>query len=207
MTKNNLTKGLCAALLLASPLVGADSRYPAADFQPTIITQDAALIAKHAQAANQRANEKATPSQSASTETSSADASIDNTDKPSSNKEEASMENYPIALVVLALAGFVFWNSKRSGAKSNSAQEEAPRLFSGTVGGETGVAKYLKNVTESAKTVAVVTGVAKYLEEVEAAAKKAAGTGVSRYVKAVEAEQKAKPAETGVAKYLKGMDR
>jgi len=43
---NNLTNGLFAALLLSSPLVGADSKYPAADFQPTVVYQDSELMQK-----------------------------------------------------------------------------------------------------------------------------------------------------------------
>lgn len=37
---NNLTNGLVVALLLASPVVGADTQYPAADFEPKVIYQD-----------------------------------------------------------------------------------------------------------------------------------------------------------------------
>jgi hypothetical protein len=37
---NNLTNGLVAALLLASPIVGAETQYPAADFKPKVIYQD-----------------------------------------------------------------------------------------------------------------------------------------------------------------------
>jgi hypothetical protein len=38
--KNNLTLGVCAALLLSSTLAVAESDYPAADFQPKVLFQD-----------------------------------------------------------------------------------------------------------------------------------------------------------------------
>jgi hypothetical protein len=45
--KNNLINGLFATLLIASPLAGADQKYPAADFQPEVIFQDNDYIAKN----------------------------------------------------------------------------------------------------------------------------------------------------------------
>jgi hypothetical protein len=46
--KINLTNSLFAAsLLLASPLVAAETQYPAADFQPKVVFQDAEQIAQH----------------------------------------------------------------------------------------------------------------------------------------------------------------
>ncbi|MGZ8216076.1 hypothetical protein [Methylomagnum sp.] len=190
MTKKNLTKGLCVALLLASPMVGADPQYPAADFQPVIISQDADLIAKHSQAASARASESPKSTQAAtsvvSANQSNPSAAETKPEQPINNKEEASMENYPIALVILALAGFIFWSTKRSGSASQSVKEEASALLSGTVGGETGVAKYLRSVSESAIKV---TGVSKYLTILEAEAKE----------KAVVAKEASK---TGVEKYL-----
>jgi hypothetical protein len=38
---NNLTNGLVVTLLLASPIVGAETEYPASDFKPKVIYQDA----------------------------------------------------------------------------------------------------------------------------------------------------------------------
>jgi hypothetical protein len=42
----HLTHGLLAGLLLASPIAGAEEKYPAADFQPEVIYQDAEYIGK-----------------------------------------------------------------------------------------------------------------------------------------------------------------
>lgn len=41
MKKNNVKKGIFTALLLASPFVTAGTQYPAADFQPKVVYQDA----------------------------------------------------------------------------------------------------------------------------------------------------------------------
>lgn len=46
MKKIHLTNGIVAALLLASPIAGAETKYPAADFQPKVIYQDAEYIGK-----------------------------------------------------------------------------------------------------------------------------------------------------------------
>jgi hypothetical protein len=44
VNKNNLTKGLFTALLLASSVVSADEKYPAADFQPSVVYQNEEYI-------------------------------------------------------------------------------------------------------------------------------------------------------------------
>ena len=41
---NKLTKGAFAALLLASAVANADTQYPAADFQPSVVFQDETYI-------------------------------------------------------------------------------------------------------------------------------------------------------------------
>jgi len=40
MKVRNLTKSVLVALMISSPMVGAETQYPAADFQPEIIKQD-----------------------------------------------------------------------------------------------------------------------------------------------------------------------
>jgi hypothetical protein len=185
--KNTLTKGLFTALLLASPMVGAESQYPAADFKPVIITQDADLIAKHGQAAQERAL--------AEPETAGVESG-----KAQGGAESILTQNYPIGLIVLALAGFIFWSSKRPGAKVQEARSE-PSVSAPAreMSGETGVAKYLKNLPAGAGE----TGVARYLKNLPAKVT-AAETGVARYLKNLPAKVTA--AETGVARYLKNRD-
>jgi hypothetical protein len=181
--KNALTKGLFTALLLASPMVGAESRYPAADFKPVIITQDADLIAKHSQAAKEYASEEAA-----------------GTNSGKSNADGSLAQNYPIGLVVLALAGFIFWSGRRSESKVQEARNDssAGTPARGATTGETGVAKYLNGLP--AGVTAAETGVARYLKNLPAKVT-AAETGVARYLKNLPA--KATATETGVAKYLK----
>lgn len=191
---SNTTTGLlAAALLLSSPLASAESKYPAADFEPQVITRDADLISKHDQAAKEReAAEQAKQAKRSQAVASSAvskssEAEADST--PASSAEPAvtteggsSMDNFPVALIVFALAGLVFWSTKRPKGQE-VRYSAAPVAPAGTVGGETGVAKYLK--------------------ELEASARKAAGTGVARYLKNLEANAAPKTPETGVAKYIK----
>jgi hypothetical protein len=186
--KNALTKGLLTALLLASPMVGAESRYPAADFKPEIIAQDKDLIAKHSQAAQERAlTEQAEP-----------DAAEAGSGK-SAGSESALAQNYPIGLIVLALAGFIFWSGRRSGGKVQEVRTESAvsAPAAPVAGGETGVARYLKSLPGAGET-----GVAKYLKNLPAKAA-AVETGVARYLKNLPAKA---VAETGVAKYLRNRD-
>lgn len=207
MKTNDLTKAVLAALLLASPLAGAESQYPAANFEPVIITQDADLIAKHSQAAKERnvaeqPKPGATSSQAAtaSTSTKQANAATETAPPSPTPKEESSMEIFPIVLVVLALGGLVFWNSRKSGSVAQEVSA-APVAVSGGTGAETGVAKYLKSLPEAAKSAE--TGVAKYLKSLPPKVTAPAETGVAKYLKVLP--EKAAPAETGVAKYLKTM--
>lgn len=198
MTKNNSTPSfLCLALLLASPLAGAEGQYPAADFEPVIITRDADLIAKHSQAAKERAaalQAMQGGAKSTGTVQQAQAGTGSNSENGRSKQEDSSMENFPIALIIVALAGFVFWSSKRSAAGTASSSASAP-AFVAAPAGDTGVARYVRALEEEAR--------------------KAAGTGVSRYLKSLELAVKAQtpapaaaaaPAptrETGVSKYLK----
>jgi len=187
--KSTLTTGLCVAVLLASPLAGAEPKYPAANFQPGVVYQDQDLIARHA----------ARPAQIVPPPGAS---SVSTDEKPSRSdaegtvvKDEAFSANAPILLAVLGLIGFALWFSKRSGAKASReaapAQAAAVAPAAGATG-ETGVARYLKNIGVSASAVGAAvaeTGVARYIKNLPAVAAKAVG------------------AETGVARYLKNMSK
>lgn len=187
MKKHNLTKAVLTALLLASPLVGAEE-YPAANFEPVVITQDADLIAKHAAAAKERAAavQAMQAKQSSGSSASSATASADQPSSAAGAKAENPLvENYPIALIVLGLVGFMFWSGRQSGSKAQAVQHTPAPVSEGATG-ETGVAKYLKNLSEPAKAAAE-TGVAKYLKNLSESAKPAAAqTGVAKYLKNLE---------------------
>jgi hypothetical protein len=209
---HDLTKSLCAALLVASPIVVAEPQYPAANFEPVIITQDADLIAKHSQAAKERASAETASAPNATAKNTQTAISSAST-KPSKTaaaevapvpvqKEESSMEIFPIVLVVLALGGLVFWNSRRP-ASAVPQTQVAPAAVSGGTGTETGVAKYIKSLPPKAPFAE--TGVAKYLKALpEKVTATPAETGVTKYLKALP--EKATKGETGVAKYLKGLE-
>lgn len=211
MKLSDTTTIFLVALLLASPLASAEPQYPAANFQPIIITQDADLIAKHGQAAAEREAagqaKLAKRNQSAVTETAAKPAEVSGNDEVSSSngnfssqKESSSMENFPIALVVLALAGFVFWSTKRPSSNSKAENIFYPASSLGSASG-TGVAKYVKEIELSAKKAAG-TGVTQYLRALESVSQKVSETRVDKYIKGADLSSK-KPTETGVEKYLK----
>ena len=88
MKKTKLFGGLFSALLLVSPLVSADSDYPAYDFQPTIVYQDESVIAAA----------KAAPAPASATATAAAESSDDST----------------LLIGVLLLGGILFAAYKKS---------------------------------------------------------------------------------------------
>lgn len=216
MKINNLTNGLVAALILASPIVGADTQYPAADFQPKVIYQDieggqsksAAAPTKQAQPAEVDSKfpaadfapkvlykdaeykpSKITDTSSASVPTATADVAV--------KVEEESMLSYLLGLAVFAVAGYVFLTRRE---KPKAKASDTP-VHSSHVSGLSGVARYLRKHNMSA-----VTGVARYLETQIAAAKGAeAVSGVEKYLEkqAKSAKEKAAQAGTGVEKYMR----
>jgi hypothetical protein len=179
--KERILKGIFAALLLASPIVGAESKFPAADFEPKILFQDSDLIAKHAARPIQIITSPTSTFTEEATET--AGSLSGNSGAQSDN---ALAQNYPIALVVLALIGFALWGGK--GPRSKKAVESqgtSAVVLNGTPG-DTGVAKYLKSIGASGNLGVGETGVAKYLKSLTDSVASAAETGVSRYLKNVD---------------------
>lgn len=201
MINNNLSKGMFVGLLLASPFVGAEPQYPA-PFEPVILYQDADLIAKHNARQPQATAEPVSPRvesrDTASSHESKPYAAEAVTTKTISNQEEASMDNFAIILVILALAGFVFWNSRRSGCSHK------PCCASETGGtGETGVTRYLNGVSTTPGSYGT-TGVARYLSSLDIASRVTKpGTGVATYITKIEIAARISATETGVARYLK----
>ena len=217
MKINNLTNGLVAALILASPIVGADTQYPAADFQPKVIYQDieggqsksAAAPTKQAQPAEVDSKfpaadfapkvlyKDADYKPSKITDTSSASVQTATADVAAVKVEEESMLSYLLGLAVFAVAGYVFL-TKREKPKAKSSDTN---VHSSHASGLSGVARYLRKHNMSA-----VTGVARYLETQIAAAKGAeAVSGVEKYLEkqAKSAKEKAAQAGTGVEKYMR----
>jgi hypothetical protein len=219
--KNELTKAVLAALLLASTSVMAESDYPAADFQPKVVYSDSGASKSEpaakpaaAQATESDANYPATsfqpkvvysdndykhssaaPSAAGGGSTKSASASAV-TSASAANEviqtEKAASSDFSfIGLIALAVVGFVVYSKKSAGKSSASASSD----YSVDAGGSTGVEKYLE------KMGANKTGVAKYLEKQT----ENPSTGVAKYMakQIVKDREAAAARATGVEKYLR----
>lgn len=219
MKKNQLTKAVLAALVLASSSVLAASDYPAADFQPKVVFSDpnaqSASESKSAAAApveeadpnfpaasyqpkvlfndagyKHSAAAPAAPGFSAS-KSSAGSVSVAAAEQVQAEKP-ASSNTTLIGLIVLAAAGFFVYN-KKSG--SSAGVQEAVDQYVAAEGSATGVEKYLEKMGSNK------TGVAKYLEKQTETPK----TGVAKYMaKQIVRDREAAAARaTGVEKYLR----
>ena len=220
MKLRNLTKSVLLALMVASPLAGAETQYPAADFQPEIIKQDADLIKQHETAKAAEAK-PAAPAPDEKTISKPAAKVATAAEKPepvaaaAPKAEESS--NMTFILMALGAGAAAFWFLRKpKTCHSGVTPGAAP---AGPV--PTGVAKYISSLPEtignnatgvaryinSLPDVAPVTGVAKYIKTLPAtespySVAPKTPTGVEKYLKALP--ETPKPAtETGVAKYLK----
>ncbi len=216
MKINNLTNGLVATLLLASPIAGAETEYPASDFKPKVIYQDidssksASAPAKQAKSVESTVTDSKYPAAdfepkvlykdadykpSKSTVTSSTAATSDAAVVSGSVKaEEESMMTYLLGLVAFAVAGYLFFTKREQKASGSRAYSVQP-------GGLSGVARYLRK-----HNMGAVTGVARYLESQVVSVKGSSATSsvekyLERQAKSVK-EQSAK-AGTGVEKYMR----
>jgi LPXTG-motif cell wall-anchored protein len=217
---HNLTKSVLVALLAASPLVGAETQYPAADFQPEIIKQDAELISKHAEVGKTNAASETKPAAAAVSKSEpKTEAQV------ASAKKTEDDSNLPMILGAAVAAAAAFWFLRKgknapSEASSPAYVASAPVAKTGATGVEryvssqaasidshaTGVSRYVASMAESAPGKPQ-TGVAKYVLSL-AAIESTSGastrqpTGVEKYVATLP--EAIKPAgETGVSKYLK----
>lgn len=219
----NLTKSVFAALLLVSTVVGAEDKYPASDFQPTVVYQDEAVVKEAASAPAKSApsaasasdsqypaanfepkvlysdsdykHSSASASSASSNQASNADSSSsEGAAAPDLAKEESSA-GYLLGLIVLAVAGFVlFKKGSFPGASATSKDTSVAKRPSGL----TGVARYVLKASG--------TGVSRYLEQAAKSAPSAsATTGVAKYLasQASSAKETASQAATGVEKYLR----
>jgi len=224
---NNLTNGLVAALLMASPIAGAETEYPAADFKPKVIYQDAEYSSQNKPAPATSAKQETSvevdsnypaanfepkvlykdaeykPSKSTETaltsqRTSGASANNEVAASGAEKAPEESMLTYLLGLAVFAVAGFIFLG-KRGAPKAKVS--DAP-VYSGHVSGLSGVARYMRK-----HNMAAVTGVARYLESQVVPEKKSAAavSSVEKYLEkqAVSEQEKAAQARTGVEKYMR----
>lgn len=222
MKKNELTKAVLAALLLASTSVMAESDYPAADFQPKVVYSDAGASKSEpaakpvavAQATESDANYPATNFQPKvvysdadykhSSAAPGAAASSAKRASDTAASSSASAANEVIQTEKAASSDFSFIGlialavvgfvvySKKSAGKSSAS---AGSDYTVAAGGATGVEKYLE------KMGANKTGVAKYLEKQT----ENPSTGVAKYMakQIVKDREAAAARATGVEKYLR----
>ena len=216
MKINNLTNGLVATLLLASPIVGAETEYPASDFKPKVIYQDtgssqnkpasATVSVKSAEVDSRYPAADFEPKvlykdtdykPSKFTEASAVSERITADDVTAKVEVEESMLTYLLGLGIFAVAGYIFLG-KRDKSKAKISDTPA---YSSHVSGLSGVARYLRK-----HNMSTVTGVARYLESQVASAKEtAAASGVEKYLErqAKSVKEKAAQAGTGVEKYMR----
>jgi len=217
--KNELTKGVMAALLLTSSVAMAEE-YPAADYQPKVLySNPEASAAKSAPAAEPAAKsvakeveaDPAFPAASFQPKVVYSNADYKHSSAaPGSaseskfagltsaeaavdviqNEKAASSDFSYIGLVLLAVAGFVVYNKK--GAKKSTGSTASDYVVAT---GATGVEKYLDKIGANK------TGVAKYLEKQDSNP----ATGVAKYMaKQIVRDREAAAAKaTGVEKYLR----
>jgi hypothetical protein len=210
---NNLINGLFAALLLVSPWVDADQKYPASDFQPAIVYQDEEYIAK---SRSQTAPpEPAVPEQTApdTAESNKADTKYPAADfQPKVLYNDANYKHEEAATVTSPAAVSSSPKSTTTAASEKSepvsavtekSESAIPNYLIGLVGlALAGVFLFRRQLKGSVKKVESsvppapkayqgLTGVAKYLN-------RTSGTGVSRYLE----KHKSSAAVTGVARYM-----
>jgi hypothetical protein len=159
-----------------------DSKYPAADFQPEVLYHDP----------NYKPTQSVKATVSKEVVGSKQEESVNAT---AASKQDSSMSSYLIGLVVLALAGYYFFNIRGKATVHKKTQAAPPAKTSYAL--TTGVAKYLNKVSG--------TGVSRYIEKQVKSASATATTGVAKYMAKQAATPKttAAKAATGVEKYMR----
>jgi len=217
---NNLTNGLVATLLLASPIVGAETEYPAADFKPKVIYQDVDSSKSASAPTKQAKSVESTeadskypaanfepkvlykdadykPSKSTPTSSTSERATADEVAVSEAVKgKEESMMTYLLGLVAFAVAGYLFFTKRETKPKASGS-----RAYASHASGLSGVARYLRK-----HNMGAATGVARYLESQVVSKKSSAVTSsVEKYLEkqAKSAKEKSAQAGTGVEKYMR----
>jgi hypothetical protein len=201
---DKLANCLIAVLLVSSPLVGAESKYPAADFQPKVVYQDSGY--KHSGASNASSSKSVVdpkyPAANFQPEILYQDEEYQHSEASSetiassseSNASQADAVGIPsemLGVIVLLLAGLVFY-IKRTKFDTQSSGKTAGSTESN---GTTGVAAYLS------RKLPKLSGVAKYLDSKEGSA----SSGVAKYMakKIVSVKKVASSKATSVEKYVR----
>lgn len=207
-------------LLLSSPLVNAESKYPAADFQPKVVYQDSEYKPSASSASSSRSksavdpkypaanfepevvyqdkNYKPSKSSSSTSRPSSSSASSASSsgaaDSESSSESEAGISSEMLGLIVLILVGMVFYFKRSQSGAQPSSRSKAASSSAAENGGATGVTAYLS------KKVPKISSVDRYLESKD----DYPASGVAKYMakKVVSVKEAAAQKVTGVEKYL-----
>lgn len=227
VNKNNLTKGLFTTLLLVSSVVAADEKYPAADFQPSVVYQSDEV--KNGSSAQTAVKQVAPVVAEAKTEVDSkypaadfqpkvlysddkyqhnkaAPASASKNVSSSSAKEETTVstdqkKEDSSLTYLLGLVGLgavgFFLFRKQSSPATTTAKKVSSVVSPSRPAAVTGVGKYINKVSG--------TGVSQYLAKQVKSTKTA--TGVAKYVAQQTLATKTKAADTkastGVEKYMR----
>lgn len=225
MKINNLTQSVFIGILIASPLVNAESDYPAADFKPKVVYQDSdyksaaveevkteskssAVVESEDDSKFPAANfkpevlykdENYKPSKIVDAPESKNNAGttevwkeeIKEIAKESSQAKKESSSTPLIALVALAVGGFLFF--KNRGTASTGSVET--KVYTRDPSGLTGVARYLDKKNPRSSSVA------KYIEKLESTPKSSVDKYLAKKVVADKSEPVSKA--TGVEKYLR----
>jgi hypothetical protein len=203
--KYNLANGLFTALLLFSSVVGAEQKYPASDFQPTVVYQDDDYIAKSGQS-------KSSGSGSSNQSTSNTVAPQEVDPKyPAANFQPKVVYNDPnykhsqpsVSTAANAQGNEAMAESNESSSNAGKEGESTSSYLIGlvlfTVVGFVLFKKRPEPKTQYSsrvytKDTSGLTGVAKYLN-------RSSGTGVARYLEK-QVRSASTTAATGVAKYM-----
>ena len=226
MKKYNCINGIFAALLLTSPLVSAESDYPAADFQPKVLFNDSDYQHNQSEGTSSSASQNRTkadpnypaatfepkvlykddsykPSKSEARASTSRPSVATNEQTASSGTEEIqpddSMQTYLIGLVILALVGgVIFKKFSETKPKPKARPRSRPRTAAPAANDSGTLTGVARYLNEK---IPAVTGVAKYLESRE----NAPSSGVAKYVakQVIKSRKAAASKVTGVEKYLR----
>ncbi len=207
MKKNNLSKGAFVVLLLANAVVSADQKYPAADFQPEVLYQDNAYIAKSGSSSSVAAKPaEAKKVDSGSVKNKEVDSKYPAADfQPEVLYQDTNYKQAPVTKSKV-IASEATSNNKDNTVASTESKDDSSQLIyllglavlvaAGMFLKKRSVVTVQKSSTVAdlsvKKSYALNTGVAKYLNKVT-------GTGVSRYL---ETHVRAVSVSTGVAKYM-----
>lgn len=206
VNKNNLTKGLFTALLLVSSVVSADEKYPAADFQPSVVYQSDAV--KNGSSTQTAVKAAAPVTAQASHEVDSKYPAADfqpkvlyTDDKYQHNKALPASASKNVSVSSVTEEATV----ESTVSVEKKKEDSSVTYLLGLIGlGAVGFFLFRKQATPAptkAKTASIApassktaatTGVGKYINKVS-------GTGVSRYV---NQQVKTEKSATGVAKYV-----